>query len=154
VKYPYPIGIRQKVNIRVEPSIIGYRFNTDHFNQKRDSKTPQMPCKKGGMSIGCPAKFASDSMAHGHRYRPIWSSEILNCVVPLGVRRALGFQLLRATLHLEDGLIRCVRGLRFSLVIGQKVQIGLKPFIPRGRADLVVWFFYLKNVCYDTARAC
>lgn len=33
---PYHIGIRQKVNIRVEPNIIWYQFNTDHFNQKRD----------------------------------------------------------------------------------------------------------------------
>jgi hypothetical protein len=42
---------------------------------------------------------------------------------------------LRAALHLEAGLIRCVRGLKSSLVIGQKAQIGPKPFTPRGRAD-------------------
>ncbi len=44
-------------------------------------------------------------------------------------------------------------GLKSSLVIGQKAQIGPNPFTPRGRADLVVWFCRLKNVCYDTARA-
>jgi len=48
---------------------------------------------------------------------------------------------LRAALHLEAGPIRCVRGFKSSLVIGQKIQIGPKPFTPRGRADLVVWFF-------------
>jgi hypothetical protein len=60
---------------------------------------------------------------------------------------------LRAALHLEAGPICCVRGLKSSLVIGQKAQIGPNPFTPRGHADLVVWFFILKNVCYDTARA-
>jgi hypothetical protein len=45
---------------------------------------------------------------------------------------------LRAALHLEAGSIRCVRGLKSSLVIGQKVQIGPNPFTPRSRADLVV----------------
>ena len=45
---------------------------------------------------------------------------------------------LRATLHLEDGPIRCARGLKSSLVIGQKVQIGPNSFTPRGRAGLVV----------------
>jgi hypothetical protein len=45
---------------------------------------------------------------------------------------------LRAALHLEAGPIRCVRGLKPSLVIGQKAQIGPNPFTPRGRADLVV----------------
>jgi hypothetical protein len=44
---------------------------------------------------------------------------------------------IRATLHLEAGPIRCVRVLKSSLVIGQKAQIGLNPFAPRGRADLV-----------------
>jgi hypothetical protein len=45
---------------------------------------------------------------------------------------------IRAALHLEAGPIRCVRGLKPSLVIGQKAQIGPNPFTPRGRADLVV----------------
>jgi hypothetical protein len=44
----------------------------------------------------------------------------------------------RATLHLEPGPIRCVRGLKSSLVIDQKVEIGPNPFTPRGHADLVV----------------
>jgi hypothetical protein len=44
----------------------------------------------------------------------------------------------RAALHLEVGPIRCVRGLKSSLLIGQKAQIGLNPFTPRGHADLVV----------------
>ena len=44
----------------------------------------------------------------------------------------------RAALHLEAGPIRCVRGLKSSLVIGQKAEIGPNPFTPRGRADLVV----------------
>ena len=43
------------------------------------------------MSIGHQAKFASDSMAHGNRYRPICAYEVPNCVVPLGVRKAVGF---------------------------------------------------------------
>jgi hypothetical protein len=45
----------------------------------------------------------------------------------------------RAALHLEAGPIRCVRGLKSSLVISQKGQIGPNPFTPRRRADLV-WF--------------
>jgi hypothetical protein len=61
------------------------------------------------------------------------------------------FHLIRAALHLEDGPIRCVRGLKSSLVIGQKAQIGPNPFTPRGRAVLVIWFFKMKNVCYDTS---
>jgi hypothetical protein len=59
---------------------------------------------------------------------------------------------IRSILHLEAGPICCVRGLKSSLVIGQKAQIGPNPFTPRGRADLVVCFFKLKNVCCDTVR--
>jgi hypothetical protein len=44
----------------------------------------------------------------------------------------------RAALHLEAMQIRCVRGLKSSLAIGQKAQIGPNPFTPRGRANLVV----------------
>jgi hypothetical protein len=44
----------------------------------------------------------------------------------------------RAALHLEAGPICCVRGLKSSLVIGQKAQIGPKPFTPKGQGDLVV----------------
>jgi hypothetical protein len=44
----------------------------------------------------------------------------------------------RAALHLEAGPIRCVRGLKSSLVIGQKAQIGPNPFKRTSRADLVV----------------
>jgi hypothetical protein len=44
-------------------------------------------------------------------------------------------------LHLEAWPIRCVRGLKSSFVIGQKVQIGPNSFTPRDQADLVVWFF-------------
>jgi hypothetical protein len=47
-------------------------------------------------------------------------------------------KLLRATLHLEVGPIRCVRGLKSSLVMGQKVEIGPNPFTPKGQVDLVV----------------
>jgi hypothetical protein len=65
----------------------------------------------------------------------------------------VGPHLLRAALHLEVGPIRCVRGFKSSLVIGQKAQISPNPFTPRGRGDLVVRFLILKNVCYDTARA-
>ncbi len=35
---------------------------------------------------------------------------------------------LRAAIHMEAGPIRCVRGLKSSLVIGQKAQIGPNPF--------------------------
>jgi hypothetical protein len=45
---------------------------------------------------------------------------------------------LRAALHLEAGPIHCVRGLKSSLVIGQKAQTGSNPFTPTCRADLVV----------------
>jgi hypothetical protein len=48
---------------------------------------------------------------------------------------------LRVALHLEAGPICCVRGLKSSLVIGQKAQIDPNPFTRRGRADLVVIFF-------------
>jgi hypothetical protein len=48
----------------------------------------------------------------------------------------------RATVHLEAGPICCVRGLKSSLVIGQKAQIGPKPFTPKGGGDLVVWIFW------------
>ena len=44
----------------------------------------------------------------------------------------------RAALQLKAGPNRCVRGLKFSLVIGQKAQIGPNSFTPRGRGDLVV----------------
>jgi hypothetical protein len=53
---------------------------------------------------------------------------------------------LRAALHLKAGPICCVRGLKSSLVIGQKAQIGPNPFTPRGRADLVVWIFSIKKL--------
>jgi len=62
----------------------------------------------------------------------------------LQVSMSMWVPLLRAALHLEAGPIRCVRGLRSLLVIGQKDQIGPNPFTPRGWADLVVWFFYWK----------
>ena len=39
--------------------------------------------------------------------------------------------LLRVALHLEARPIRCARGLKSSLVIGQKVEIGPNPFTPR-----------------------
>jgi hypothetical protein len=45
---------------------------------------------------------------------------------------------LRAALHLDAGPICCVRGLKSSLMIGQKAQICPNPFTPRGWADLVV----------------
>jgi hypothetical protein len=45
---------------------------------------------------------------------------------------------LRVALHLEAKPIRCVRGLKSSLVIGQRAEIGLNPFTPRGQANLVV----------------
>jgi hypothetical protein len=50
----------------------------------------------------------------------------------------LQFLYVRAALHLEAGPIHCVRGLKSSLVIGQKAQISPNPFTPRGGADLVV----------------
>jgi hypothetical protein len=45
---------------------------------------------------------------------------------------------LRVALHLEARPIRCVRGLKSSLVIGPKAQIGPNPFTPRGQANMVV----------------
>jgi hypothetical protein len=43
---------------------------------------------------------------------------------------------LRAALHVEAGPIRYVRGLKSSLVIGQKAQIGPNPFTPRGAGPI------------------
>jgi hypothetical protein len=48
---------------------------------------------------------------------------------------------LRATLHLEAMPFRCVRGLKSSLVIDQKVEVGPNAFTPRGWAYLVVCIF-------------
>jgi hypothetical protein len=45
---------------------------------------------------------------------------------------------LRVALHLEAGHVRCVRGLKSSLVIGHKFQIGPNPFTPKGHADVMV----------------
>jgi hypothetical protein len=45
---------------------------------------------------------------------------------------------LSAALHLETGPIHFVKGLKSSLVIGQKAKINPNPFTPRGQADLVV----------------
>jgi len=45
---------------------------------------------------------------------------------------------LRAALNLEAGPIRCIRGLKSSLAIGQMGEIGSNPFTPRGWADLLV----------------
>jgi hypothetical protein len=38
----------------------------------------------------------------------------------------------RGALHLEAGLICCVRGLKSSLVIGQKAQLRSNPFTTTG----------------------
>jgi hypothetical protein len=46
--------------------------------------------------------------------------------------------IIRAALHLESGPIHFIRGLKFSLMIGQKAQIGPNRFTPRGRANLEV----------------
>jgi hypothetical protein len=43
-----------------------------------------------------------------------------------------------AALHLEARPICCVRGLKSSLVIGQKAENSPNPFTPRGQAKLVV----------------
>jgi hypothetical protein len=45
---------------------------------------------------------------------------------------------LTTALNLEARPIRCVRGLKPSLVIGQMGEIGSNPFTPRGWADLLV----------------
>jgi len=41
----------------------------------------------------------------------------------------------RFTLHLEAGPSPCVRGLKFSLVTGEKAQIGSNTFTPIGRTN-------------------
>ena len=60
---------------------------------------------------------------------------------------------LRADLHvhLEAGSIHCVKGLKSSLVIGQKVQTSPNPFTPE--AEPIWWydFFNYKIICYDMA---
>jgi hypothetical protein len=43
-----------------------------------------------------------------------------------------------AALHLEVGPICCVRGLKSSLVIGQKAEIGPNLFMLKDCVDLVV----------------
>jgi hypothetical protein len=60
---------------------------------------------------------------------------------------------LRAASHLEVGPFRCVKGLKSSLVIGQKDEIDPNPFTPRGRPNLVVWIFWSKYAWSDMARA-
>ena len=45
---------------------------------------------------------------------------------------------LRAALRLKSGSICSVRGLKSSLAIGQKAQIGPNSFVPRGWANVVV----------------
>jgi hypothetical protein len=52
---------------------------------------------------------------------------------------------IRAPFHLEVGLVRCVRGLKFSFVIGQKAEIGPNPFTPKGRVNLVLCIFKSKK---------
>jgi hypothetical protein len=80
------------------------------------------------------------------------------CSCPMRTRHAnevfyIHQYVLRAALHIEAKPIRCVRGLKSSLVIGQKAQIGPNSFTPIGWANLVVWFFKLENVFYDTTQA-
>jgi hypothetical protein len=45
----------------------------------------------------------------------------------LPLSEAAQVRLIRAALHLEAGPIRCVRGLKSSLVIRRKAQIGPNP---------------------------
>ena len=62
-----------------------------------------------------------------------------SCLCPILLRdKSQSAPILRAALHIEAGPIRCVRGLKSSLVIGQKAQIGPNSFTSRGHADLVV----------------
>jgi hypothetical protein len=49
---------------------------------------------------------------------------------------------LRAALHLEAGPIRCVRGLKSSLVIGKKVQIGPNSFTLEA---MPIWWYDFLN---------
>jgi hypothetical protein len=67
----------------------------------------------------------------------------INLGLTLSVGDTTPWFTIRTALHLEAGLIPCVRGLKSSLVIGQKAQIGPNSFTPRGRVDLVVCFFQL-----------
>jgi hypothetical protein len=60
------------------------------------------------------------------------------CGLTFSVGDNISWCTIRAALYLEAWPIRHVRGLKSSLVIGQKAQIGPNPFTPRGRVDLVV----------------
>jgi hypothetical protein len=56
---------------------------------------------------------------------------------------------LRAALHLEAGPIRCVRGLKSSLVIGQKAQIDPNPL--HLEAGPIWWYdFFNQKMCVMT----
>jgi len=58
-------------------------------------------------------------------------------------------QPLKAALHLKAGPICCVRYQKFSLLIGQKVEITLNPFTPSLKANLVEWILYSKKTWFD-----
>jgi len=53
---------------------------------------------------------------------------------------------LRASLHLEARPIYYVRGLKYSLVIGQRVKIGSNPFTLSVETNLVEWIFFKKDM--------
>jgi hypothetical protein len=55
---------------------------------------------------------------------------------------------MRAALHLEAMPIRCVRGLKSSLVIGQKTQIGPNPFNLHLEAGPIWWYDFLIKKMY------
>jgi len=52
---------------------------------------------------------------------------------------------LRAAWDIEAGPIFCVKRMKSSLVIGQKVEMGSNPFTPRGWANLVEWILYSRK---------
>jgi hypothetical protein len=58
---------------------------------------------------------------------------------------------LRAALHLEAGPIRCVRGLKSSLVIGQKAQIGPE-LVELGAPKMEKQFLASRRMSYFTKK--
>jgi hypothetical protein len=128
-------------------SVVVSRFCVRPTSKRWFSKTIQVAMEH--VSIWCHVGIHVDFTSILHSLAPL--------VDPFNQRECFEVQwthalILRAALHLEAGPICCVRGLKSSLVIDQKAQIGPNPFTPKGHADLVLWILFL-NVCYDTARA-
>jgi hypothetical protein len=115
VSSPHPIPFHAPAGD--EPRVDGRKRAGSYSGEDRPWKQPSLKRCPTGPKL---AKLAKVSGAPS-KLRPHQSGT--------GVPR-----LLRAAFHLEAGPIRCVRGLKFTIVLmGQKAQIGPNPFTPTGR---------------------